>query len=469
MLARKIAYNVFANAIMKVLATMLALISIGFLTRYLGQAGFGDYATVLAFFAFFNALADLGLYATATREISRPQANEKEIISNVFTLRLVVSILILLITPFIIYFFPYSYQIKLGIFTVAIAFIFSSSYMVLNGIFQKRLIMDRVALIEFLGKIVQVSFIILVIWKKLSFNWIIFSLLLFSFFNFSLITFLARRYVKFNLKINWQYWKKFLKMSLPMGGATLITFFYFKTDTILLSLLKGSQAVGVYNGAYKIVENITFFPGMIMGLVLPLISRYIFTKKEKFKQISDKTFKVFFLLVIPLVIGSWFLASNIVLIIGGKEFLSSAPILRILIFSLAFIFFGNLFNNILLAGNMQKKLMQVLFFCAFFNVFANILFIPLYSYWAAAVISLITEAMVVFLTAYLTKKYLNYIPSLNNLSKFILSGAIMAFFLYLSPYHNFIFLLIGSSILYFLMLYITQAITKEEILSIFQK
>ena len=64
--------------------TVLALVGIGFITRYLGAGGFGDYSTILAFFFFFGSLADLGLYAISTREISRPGSNEEEILGNVF-------------------------------------------------------------------------------------------------------------------------------------------------------------------------------------------------------------------------------------------------------------------------------------------------------------------------------------------------------------------------------------------------
>jgi O-antigen/teichoic acid export membrane protein len=88
---RKIAYNVVFSATAKMAGTVLALIGIGFITRYLGKDGFGDYSTVLAFFFFFGALADLGLYSISTREISRPGSNEEEILGNVFSIRLIAS------------------------------------------------------------------------------------------------------------------------------------------------------------------------------------------------------------------------------------------------------------------------------------------------------------------------------------------------------------------------------------------
>ena len=102
-LPRRIAYNAVFTSGAKILGTVLALVSIGFITRYLGKEGFGDYSTVLAFFAFFSAIADLGLYAISTREISRPESDERNILGNVFAIRLAVSFFIL---PFSFFFSP---------------------------------------------------------------------------------------------------------------------------------------------------------------------------------------------------------------------------------------------------------------------------------------------------------------------------------------------------------------------------
>lgn len=61
-LARKIAYNVVFNSALKVTSTVfIALLSIRLITGYLGQEGFGEYATVLAFFAFLGPLVTWGL------------------------------------------------------------------------------------------------------------------------------------------------------------------------------------------------------------------------------------------------------------------------------------------------------------------------------------------------------------------------------------------------------------------------
>ncbi len=462
-LAQKIAYNVVFNTITKLLSTILALVSIGLMTRYLGRDGFGDYATVLAFFSFFSALLDLGLYSVATREISRKDADERKIIGNVFTLRILTSATVLIIAPILIFFLPYSKEVKEGILIVSFAYIASSSYMVLNGIFQKNLRMDKVASTELIGKAIQVLLVFLAVKMDWGFRAIILSLLANMLFAFSVVFLLSRKYVKFRPTIDFEYWKKFLKMSFPMGVSAFITFLYFKMDTILLSILKGSEDVGIYNMAYKILENITFFPAMIVGLVLPLFSAYIFTERKKFCKIANKTAKVFFLIVVPLVVGVLFLAEDVIRIIGGDKFLVSANVLRILVFALAFIFYGNFFNSILLSANLQKTLMRILAVCAVFNISLNSALIPKFSYLGAAWVSVGTEMLVVVLTAYFTVKKAQYKFSWEGWWRILLSGAGMAIFLWVFADKSFFLLVVGSSLFYGLLLWLTRAITFQEI------
>ena len=127
MIAKKITYNVIINGVAKVISIALALVAVGMLTRYLGTDGFGKYTTMLAFFAFFGAIGDFGLYTIATREISREGANESYILSRIFTLRTVISLTVTTLVALGTWFLPYDRDVQISILIAAVAFIFSSS------------------------------------------------------------------------------------------------------------------------------------------------------------------------------------------------------------------------------------------------------------------------------------------------------------------------------------------------------
>lgn len=457
------------SAAAKMAGTVLALVGIGFITRYLGKEGFGDYSTVLAFFFFFGALADLGLYAISTREISRPESDEKEILGNVFSIRLASSLLIVIFSLLLVSFLPYSSAVKMGIIITALSYVFSSGYSVLIGLFQKRLAMDKVAIGEFVGKIFQVVAIVAAVRYNLGFQTIILALLLNMVVSFAIVFTWSRRYIKFRPAFNLTVWKKFLKESYPVGISAIIVFAYFKLDTILLSVLKTSADVGIYNAAYKVLENISFFPAMFVGLVMPIMSRYIFDERKKFELVADNTFKVFLILTVPLFVGTIFLAPGIIRLIGGAGFSESAPVLKLLAAAMVFIFFGNFFTNVIIAGSLQKKLMGILLACAIFNVSLNLILIPRFSYIGAAVTSSLTEGLVVLLSCFVAWKYLKYFPSLVKFFPILVSGAGMAAIFFFFGGMNFFLLAVMGVITYALLLWLFRVVSVGEVRSLVSK
>lgn len=466
-IARRIAYNVVFNIITKFISTVLALVGIGFITRYLGIAGFGDYSTVLAFFTFFGSAADLGLYAITAREISRPNADEEKILGNAFTLRLLSSLFVFLLTPALIYFLPYSAEVKLGVLIAAASFVFSSTYAVLNGVFQKNLAMDKVSTAEVIGKLIQILVIISAVKFNLGFTTIIMSILVSMIFNFVIVMYFVRDYIKLKLQFDFPYWKKFLREAAPLGVSSLVVFIYFKIDTILLSIIKTNTEVGIYNAAYKVIENVSYIPAMISGLVFPMFSRHIFSDKKQFIHLADETLKVFAILVVPMVIGTMFLSSGIIHLIGGAAFADATGALKILIFALACIFFSGLFNNILIASNYQKKMLWVLIGCATFNVTANLIFIPLYSYTAAAIISFATEFLVAAAGLVLIIKHVHYVPKINRLPRILFSGIAMGIFMLFFEKLGFYQLAMEGTLIYIFFLWFTKTITIKELATIF--
>ena len=329
--------------------------------------------------------------------------------------------------------------------------------------------MDKVAIGELVGKIFQVAMIIFAVKYNLGFLAIIWTLLLNMLVSFLIVFLWSRRYIKFRPAFDFAVWKKFLKESYPVGISAIIVFAYFKLDTILLSILKTSSDVGIYNAAYKVLENISFFPAMFVGLVMPIMSRYIFHERKKFELVADKTFKVFLILTVPLFIGTVFLAPGIIRLIGGAGFSESVPVLRLLAAAMVFIFFGNFFTNVIIAGSLQRKLMGILLFCAIFNVSLNLILIPRFSYIGAAVTSSLTEGLVVLLSCFIAWKNLKYFPSFAKIFPILVSGAGMALVFFYFRSLNFFLLAAAGVFAYGLLLWLFKAVSFEEVESLISK
>ena len=470
-LVSKIAYNTIISTGARLVGVALSLVSIGFIARYLGQEGFGSYALILVFLSIFNILADFGLYSLMTREISRPGADEKKIASNIFTLRIVVLLVFLSLALAAVWFFPYPLQVKIGVAIGAVAFLFLSASQVLMGIFQKYLRTDKAALAEVIGRVVQLGLVILFVYLDLGLFAILIALIASAVSIFILNFFFVRKYVPLSLAFDFSYWKKLLKTAFPIAVSIVLTLIYFKIDSIFLSLgfinrSSGNPVidVGIYNIAYKVLEGAIFFPAMFVGLIMPLFSKFAFSDPVQFKKIFQKTLDILIIFIVPVVIGLLLLSLPIVVLIGGKDFNVSAPVLQILSIAIGLIFLGSLFGNGIIALDKQKIGAWIYFGGMVFNVIANLIFIPKYSYIGAAVTTVFTEFLVTALMLILIWKTISYFPSFKITFKAIFAGLTMGAVIYYFQNWN-IFLLIGIGIVvYFGMLYLTKGITKEEIM-----
>lgn len=62
----------------RIISAAFGFLVIKIMTPYLGPLRFGDYSTILKFFAIWTALADLGLYVLAVKRLGEIKEREKD-------------------------------------------------------------------------------------------------------------------------------------------------------------------------------------------------------------------------------------------------------------------------------------------------------------------------------------------------------------------------------------------------------
>jgi O-antigen/teichoic acid export membrane protein len=286
----------------------------------------------------------------------------------------------------------------------------------------------------------------------------------------------SRKYIIVSFAFDFSYWKKIIREAIPIAISVILTLVYFKIDSIFLSLNfinrfspSPLSDVGIYGIAYKVLEGLIFFPAMFVGLIMPLLSGSAVSDKEQFKKIFQKTLNVLIIFIVPLVVGVLILAMPIVKLIGGNNFIESAPVLRILSFAVGLIFLGSLFGNSIIALNRQKIGAWIYFGGMIFNIVTNLIFIPKYRYLGAAGTTVATEFLVTFLMMVLIYKTIHYFPSFRIVFKALIGGIAMGVFIWFFRGWN-LFLLVGLGItIYFGILYFIKGIRKEEIALLIKK
>ncbi|MEK7452795.1 MAG: flippase [Patescibacteria group bacterium] len=469
-LKQQVAKNTIISFLGKIISSLIGLISIAFIARELGPDGFGSYNTAIAFLYIFSVFADFGLYQILTREISKDDVAEHRIVSYIFTTRVLLLFFFYTISFIVVYFIPvYPNQIKLGIMTASLGFVFLSLSQVLMGIFQKYLKTLLPAIADISARIIQLVLVVYLYQRESSFLDFLLIFVIGAFVNFIFVYIFTKRYVSFSFLFNRLAIYNILRESWPLAVSSILVLIYFKGDTLIISFLKDAKDVGIYNIAYKVIENIIFFPAMFVGLVMPLLSNYFILNTDNFKKVFQKAFDFLNIISIPIICGAFYLAPEIINIIGGSGFEESVLTLRVLIFSIFFIFLGALFGSTIIAINKQKQVMFAYGISAIFNISANIYFINKYSYIGASFVNVITEFLATILMFFIIYRSIKYIPKVMVLFKATISSLLMTLALFLFPVQNIIILFFVGLFVYFSVMYIVRGISKDDFLLFFKK
>src|SRR3989338_8470358 len=238
-LVAKIAHSTFYQTVGKIAAVLLGLWQVSLLTKYLGNTGYGTYATVTAYLGIIIVLAELGLHITNVTKISQPGADERKILSNAFTLRTVSSLIFLAVATVVGYFFlPFEYEIRLGIVFAAAAFALLSVNQVFVGVFQKNFANHIIVFGEILTKGIVIAAIIILAKLNYGVNAVLASLNLAFAVNVGLTIFIASRYLPFRPEFDLKVWGEILSASWPIAFSVVLNLVYFRADTIILSVMK---------------------------------------------------------------------------------------------------------------------------------------------------------------------------------------------------------------------------------------
>lgn len=388
----RIGFNTFIQILGKGISIILGFISVGLLTRYLGQEGFGNFTLVFAYLSLFGIIADFGLQLTMVRELAKKESLPKKIYGTYFWLKVFLVIISTLLAIICLLFLPYSRFLKIGIIVASMGVTVGVLNTYGTVIFQANLRLDLVTAVDVLTKIITTVFIVLFVFWKLSFYSILLTILIGNLAGTILIIFLIKKFITFNLALDLNLAKKLLIQSFPVGLISVLALFYFKIDTLILSIFRGAIEVGIYGLAYKIIENLLVLWGFYMATLYPLLSNLLSKRKTiEAGELWRKSLLISLGFSAAIIIIGYIFAPLVIQILGGREFGGSVIALRILLFSLPLFFVNNLFYHTFLAKNETRRPLLAISSSLIFNLILNLIFIPKWGYIAAALNTLITE------------------------------------------------------------------------------
>ena len=207
---------------------------------------------------------------------------------------------------------------------------------------------------------------------------------------------------------------------------------------------------------------------MFAGLLLPLLSQFWQTNdRARFQNLMQQGFDAMSLLAWPIIVGTIFVAPDVMALIAGEEFRDAGMILQLLIFASALIFFKSVFAYAIVALNKQKQTIWVYAITAVAGLIGYFWLIPIYGPLAAAGMTVATEGIVAILIFLLYRKYSAVKTSIRRWIPAIISSLGMGVALwYVQDQHVILKILIGV-VVYGIVIILTRGVTKAFIKDLF--
>lgn len=404
---------------------LLGLLLLIYVARILGVTEYGKFSFALAFISLFVIFQDFGLPTIITREYARNETEKnKEEFYSVLSLKILLSIATFIIILAGSFFITADPQIRHIILILTLFSLINGFNVVFYAFFQARQKMEYQTWLETLQYLLITGLGFFILFRfpsveNLSYGYLIASLV-------SLISVLIFFNIKiFNLKISWHssIWWKFLMMSWPLALSGLFGALYAYIDSVMMGYWGMITETGWYNAAYRIIF-ITLIPmGIISGSFYPVLSKFFKDSKEKLQKTWDIQLELMILFALPLMVGGIVLASRIIYSFYSSIFSPSIPAFQILIVMAGLIFLSRPFSDVMVACNQQKKTFWITLFGALVNIILNLILIPKYSLYGAAVATVITYIVILLMNIWLTTKFTPIrISHLKFLFVFVLAG-----------------------------------------------
>jgi len=374
--------------------------------RYLGAAGFGILSFALAFTGIFGVFSDLGLSTLTVREVARDKTLASKYLGNITVMKIILVIITFGLIALTINLLGYPEQTIKVVYLVALSVIFGAFSNMFNSIFQAYEKMEYVSVGRILSSALMLAGALFAI--SYGFDVVGFASIYFIVsaivLGYSFVV-CAWKFAKPKMEVDWSFWKRSIKEAWPMGGMAILIMIYFRIDTVMLSLMKGDTAVGLYSAAYRLSEISTVIPSMFMASVFPVLSRYHKDSMSSFTSTYGKSVKYLLYLALPMALTVTLLSRTIVNLVYGSEFSGSVIALQILIWAAAIMYVTMVQGTTIVTADRQMFSFKVCAVTAVLNVILNLIMIPKYSYIGASATTVATEAFGLFVGIFFLNRW----------------------------------------------------------------
>ena len=390
---RRALKNTAIQAASQLVTWTLSWILLVILPRKLGDANFGKLFFALSYGMIFSQLINLGVNTFLVREVavlhpasdlpetenSRRRNALRALISNVFTLKVVLAFVVYALQSALIFVLPYDAATRTAVLIIGLGTCVGAVGQTLSGVFQglENMLGPNIAVI--LEKAIVTGGCWLLLALGCDLRAVCWAHTAATVLSFALQLGWLRRIERFAFAWDYVLIRRVCLGGLPFLIWVIFGEIYVRIDVLMLSLMTSDAVVGWYGAATRLYGTLLFIPTIMMSSVFPAMMRLGAGGQDEaaFGRASERLMNLLLFSGVPVAAGTIAVAAPLVkLLYGVGPFAQAAPNLQVLGGSILLVSIDIILGTALIARGKEKPWACMAIAAAFFNPLLNLWAIP---------------------------------------------------------------------------------------------
>lgn len=374
------------------------------IARYLGPVDYGVLNYAIAYTILFSIFVNLGLEQFIIRELVRKPRLAPYLLGTAFILKILGAVVAIVCIFCSLSLIEIDNLTKFVILIISIGFLLQSIDVI--DFYFKSLVLSKYVVIArnssfLITSLLNIYFIVY------EYSLIFFAITNVIYVLFTMIFLITLYKISGNKISKWRFSSKIAKNLLrncwPLAISVFVISIHLRIDQVMIGNMMNSEQVGVYSVAVRLSEFWLFFPGIIVSTLFP----YFVTLREKnIEMYRVKLLQLYSLMFwMGVIVGLTILlfGKKIIILLYGYEYENAYTALVFNIWNGVFISLALTRGIWLINENLQKYRMYNNLIIVIINILANLMLIPVLGIAGAALSTLLTQSIGLWVISFLWK------------------------------------------------------------------
>jgi len=375
---------------------VLWIFVLGIVGRAIGVFNFGQTLLAVSYAEIFVLLGDFGInYMTVRKTSISPDSKD-------FNLSALLGIKLILMIPSFLFvcgftWFFYEKEFFILVVTACLAFSFKTVRGLLSSFYMGNQNMKHMMYSDLMHMITTALISFILVGRGFNSAFLLLWALLLGGLASTIFSFIYARSV---YGLSWhrpkiENMRDYLRETMPYGLFLIGGFLYFQVDTFMLSMMKGSVAVGIYQVPFRVIYGIELIPTVLAMALFPALSKTNINSPEKSKMYIKNS--LIGISLFSFLMGGmlFFLSKPFIFLLFGPQYEESYGVMKILSLIIPLRCYAHILGVSLTSFGAQQKRLNGVLWAALGNFVLNLFLIPRFSYNGAAVATIFTALILV--------------------------------------------------------------------------